>query len=208
MRKSQLRVYIFASGDRIVRNACMKGAIKISRFLKNRGALRASSRLLTEATRLFPMGARGDFGEKDLRLFGPHPAQLIAEYASYLKLQGRDHGRAPTHLPQHDVLKAHDLMLSNRIFDPFSRLALTSPAWGGVLLSALLILTVMLAAAGKGSAAGITGLTFLSVFIAAVLCRQLNGKFMAWMTMRLFYAASRKLERDESALSAPGDNKP
>ena len=85
MRKSQLRVYIVASGDRIVRNACMKGAIKISRSLKARGSLRASTWLLTEATRLFPMGARGDFGQKDLSIFGPHPEKLIAEYAAYLK---------------------------------------------------------------------------------------------------------------------------
>ena len=197
MRKSQLKVYIAASGDRIVRNASMKGAIKISRFLKARGALRASTWLLTEATRLFPMGARGDFGQKDLRLFGPSPEKLIADYAAYLKHQGRDHGRAPTNQPPQDVLMAHDLMRSNRIFDPFSRLALTSPAWSGVLLSALLILTVMFAAAGKGAAAELTGLIFLFTFVAAVFGRRLNAKFMAWMTMRLFYPASRKLERDE-----------
>ena len=197
MKTSQLTVYIVATADRMIRNACMKGAIKLARFLKSLGAPHAAAGLLNDATRRFPVGARGDFGEKDLRIFGPHPGKLIADYAAYLKLQGRNPGRAPTHQPPQDARMARELMNSRRIFDPVSNLALTLPQWGGALLFALLGLACFFAIAGNGRAAGITGIIFFATCIAAPLCLRLREKFLTWMTMRLFYAASRELERNK-----------
>ncbi|MCX5784401.1 MAG: hypothetical protein NTX59_01800 [Elusimicrobia bacterium] len=195
MRTSQLTFYIVATTDRLIRNACMKGALRLARLLKSLGAPHAAAGLLNDATRRFPVGARGDFGEKDRRIFGPHPEKLIADYAAYLKRQGRNPGHAPTHQPPQDALMARELMNARRIFDPLSKLALTSPLWGGALLFALLGLAGFFMVAGNGKAAGITGIVFFAACIAAPLCLRLRKKFLVWMTMRLFYAASRELER-------------
>ncbi len=202
MRKSQITCYIVATSDRITRNGCMKAAIRLSRFLRFLGAPRAAAGLLENAYRRFPVGARGDFGEKDLRIFGPHPDKVIADYAAYLKRQGRDHGRAPTNQPPQDSLMARELMSSRRIFDALSDFALMPPRLEGVLLFVLSGLAVYFAAKGNWEAARVTGIMAVSVCIAAALRWRLRKKFLDWMTMRLFYAASRKLERDESAPSA------
>jgi hypothetical protein len=185
-----------AASDRIIRDACMKGAIRLSRSLKSRGYTRAASRLMNGATRWFPVGARGDFGQKDRPLFGRQPEKLIAEYAAYLRTKGRNTGMAPTNQPPEDSLKARELMNSHRIFDPLSKLTFAVPDWGGVMLVSLLGLACFFAAAGNGKAAGIMGVVFFSVCLAWILCRRLGENFMVWMTVRLFYAASRKLERD------------
>lgn len=196
MKKSQLLRYLAAASDRLLRNACLKAAIRLSRFLKFLGAKRAAAGLLEDASRRFPAGARGDYGEKDLHLFGPRPDELIAEYANYLKSEGRDHGRAPAHLPRRDTLKAQELMYARRIHDPLSRLVLASPLWGGFLLIAACGQAAFFAATGKEEAARITGLIFFSGCIAAALLWRLREKFLAWMAMCLFYAASRRIERE------------
>jgi len=201
VKTSQLLYYLASASDRLFRNACMKTAIKLSRLLKHLGRPRAAARLLNEAALRFPVGAHGDYGEKDLRIFGPRPDELIAGYADYLKREGRDHGRAPTHLPRRDTLKAHDLMYSHEIFDPLSKLSLASPLWSGFLLIAPAGQAVFFAVSGDGEAARVTLIIFFCCCIATALLRRLREKFLAWMTMSLFYAASRKLERD--ALHAP-----
>lgn len=198
MKKSQFLRYIAAAFDRLLRNTLMKAAIKLSRFLKFLGAKKTAAGLLENAAIRFPVGARGDYGEKDLHLFGPRPDELIAGYANYLKSEGRDHGRAPAHLPRRDTLKAHGLMYSHEIFDPLSRLVLSSPRWGGFLLMAVCGQAVFFAAAGKAEAARVTSIIFLSGCIALALCWRLREKFLAWMAMCLFYAASRRLEREDS----------
>ena len=203
MKTSQFTFYIVAATDRMIRNASMKVALRLARVLKSLGAPHAAAGLLNDATRRFPVGARGDFGEKDRRIFGPHPEKLIADYAAYLKLQGRNTGRAPTHQPPQDVLMARELMNSRRIFDPLSNLVLTLPLWGGALLFALLGLACFFAVAGNGKAAGVAGIVFFLACIAAALCLRLREKFLAWMTMCLFYAASRELERSRPAGNSP-----
>ncbi|MBI4801482.1 MAG: hypothetical protein HY796_03060 [Elusimicrobia bacterium] len=199
MKTSQFTFYLAAAADRLIRNACMKAAIRLSRLLKFLGAKKAAAGLLQDATLRFPVGARGDFGEKDLRIFGTRPDELIAEYAHYLKREGRDHGRAPTHLPRRDILKAHGLMYSHKIFDPLSKLALTSPFWSGFLLLAVCGQAIFFAAAGKEEAARVTGIIFFLGCIAVAILWRLREKFLAWMTMSLFYAASRKLEHEAGA---------
>ena len=96
MKKSQFLRYIAAASDRTLRHACMKAAIKLSRFLKFLGARRTAAGLLEDAYKRFPVGARGDYGEKDLRIFGPESDKLIADFAGYQgAAAGTTAGRRP-----------------------------------------------------------------------------------------------------------------
>lgn len=196
MKTSQLTFYLAAAADRAVRDACLKAAMRSSRLLRSAGALRASELLLNGAARLFPVGARGDFGYKDLRIFGARPEELIAEFAAYLERQGRNPGRAPMNQPPEDYLAAQKLMCSRGIYDLLSKLALASPLWCAALSGVLLALACFFAAVKNAEAAGLASLAFLLAVAAAALGRRLKENFLFWMTMRLFYAASRKIERD------------
>ena len=85
-------------------------------------------------------------------------------------------------------------MRSRRIFDPLSRMILAARVWTPSALLVLCGQAAYFAAAGNAEAARFTAATFFAGCAAAALCWRLRGKFLSWMTMSLFYAASRKLE--------------
>lgn len=195
MKRSQLLTYIASASDRTARDACMKGAIKLSRLLKRLGAKNSAAGLLEDAYKRFPVGARGDYGEKDLRIFGPEPEKLIGDFAGYLRRHGRNPGKTPASQPPQDSAIALKLMYSRRIFDPVSRFILASPAWAPSALVVLCVQAVYFSASGDTDAARFTGAAFFAGCAAAALIWQLRRNFIPWMTMNLFYAASRKLEK-------------
>lgn len=188
--------YIVSAADRLARDACMNTAIKLSRGLKLLGAKKTAAGLLADAYRRFPVGAHSDYGEKDQRLFGPKSEELISEFAAYLEERGRDYGLAPWHQPKEDALKALELMHERRIFDRFSLFVVTSPAWGSLLTLLIIWQALFFLLGGKEEAARVTTIVFFCGCIAAALFWRLREKFLAWMTICLFYAASRRLERE------------
>lgn len=197
--RSQAVYFLTAASDRLFRNACMKGAIKLSRLLKHLGAKNAAAGLLEDAYRRFPVGARGDFGEKDLRIFGPEPEKLISDFAGYLRRRGRNPGKTPAAQPPQDSVIALKLMHSRRIFDPLSRIVLAARVWTPSALLVLGAQAVYFAAAGNAEAARFTSLTFFAGCAGTALLWRLRKEFLAWMTMSLFYAASRRLENEHRA---------
>ncbi|OGS68969.1 MAG: hypothetical protein A3J79_02525 [Elusimicrobia bacterium RIFOXYB2_FULL_62_6] len=197
MKRSQFLIYIASASDRTARDACMKTAIRLSRLLKRLGAKRSAAGLLEDAYIRFPVGARGDYGQKDLRIFGPDPEKLIADFAGYLRRRGRDHGRTPAGQPPQDALMALKLMRARRIFDPLSRTVLAVRVWTPSALLVLCAQAVYFAAAGNADAARFTGAAFLAGCAAAALLWSLRRRFLAWMSQALFYAASRRLEHEQ-----------